>query len=636
MNVYQLTKILSVLDNPVKLKIIDVIYREGPMSLTDVKDRLKLSFSTTFKYLNQLERAGILNCKRTSVKGRPKNIYSVKFFDIRISPDTIADAMKGSESEEKKRSVVVLDWEGRLQNFDLSLLKEIFYNIGASKEMVDAFIKKINQNIYDGISFEEIRNIALSLIDEKASQVAEMRKAIQSTDIFSRKTNFLSILEQKGYHDVIRAHINRDFYIRNIGETYPLTMQHNFSLVLKHGLKIIGIDTKPASTIVSAISHFDTVIDATNKNLADYQQSFDSLNVFLAPFISGLPKTQIEDVAERIIYTQDQLYTVSMIRTLRTTINLELGVPDFLKKQPAYIGGKEVGVLGDFEAEAEQLLNAFLSVLKEKGKTFNPKIIIKVRDRKNIPENLADVLNLVYIANLIPKWQTENANYMYDWVRFDSSWKGWKRSFGVPHLQMVTLNLPRIGYLAKNEDEAIELIESQMRIVNKCFLATIESMLSKTFSELNFISKRIGEDKFCHLDDGLCTVGVTGMKELVELLAGDYAENKSLAIKIIKAINKELEKNELVRSGVVEMDFTPVTQSFLKSDSAKFKNAMKKYTGGVDLPLSDEEKIDFMGDLHEILKGGHMCQLKSLNMEKLEKVLKSNVGMVAGKGLDVF
>jgi ribonucleoside-triphosphate reductase len=201
---------------------------------------------------------------------------------------------------------------------------------------------------------------------------------------------------------------------------------------------------------------------------------------------------------------------------------------------------------------------------------------------------------------------------------------------------MVTLNLPRIGYLTKDEDEALELIKNQMRIVNRCFLATMENIVSKTFSELKFISKWIGEDRFCHFDDGLCTVGVTGMKEFVELLAGNYAKNKKLALKVIKTISRELEKNESIRSGVVELDFTPVTQSFLNSDSAKFRNAMKRYTGGVDLPLSDEEKIDFMGDLHEALKGGHMCQLKNLNMEKLDKVLKSNVGMVAGKGLDVF
>jgi len=630
----QLSKFLSALDNPVKLRIVDSIYKEGSLSLTDIRNKLKISFSTAFKYLNQLENAGVLNCKRAVMDGRQKNLYYLAHFDFRFSPETISAMFRGKEESYMKKPVMMLDWEGKLQQFDIGLIEKILYDVGVSEQIASDVVKKINDSLYDGMSFEELRGIVFSVIEEKISTINRTKEVLQSSEIFSKKRNFLNILEDKGLVDIVRAHVNRDFHIRNIGKTYPISIQHNFNFILKHGLKAIGIDTKPAANIIAAISHFDTAIKAVNENLADSQQSFDSLNVFLAPFVCDLSKSQIKQAVERIIYSQDQAYEISDIKTWRTSVILESEVPKFLKRQPAYIRGKEVGVLGDFESESEQLLQMFFDVLKEKGQTLNPKIIIKIRDRKKIPEGVSKILNQVYIANLIPEWQTENANYSFDWTRLDASWKGWRRTLGIPCIQVISLNLPRLGYITNDEDKVLELIAERVELAKKCFLASIENVLGKSYTELNFLSKRVEEEKYCHFDDASCFLGFVGMKELVELIAGDYDENKKLALKIINFINRELKKFENLRAEIVELDYSPVNQSFVRADAVKFKGKKKHYFGGADLPSKDEDKIEFLGDFHKILKGGHMCQLKNLNMELLNKVLKSDVGLVAGKALD--
>jgi anaerobic ribonucleoside-triphosphate reductase/ribosomal protein S25 len=633
-NEEQLSKFLSALDNPVKLRIIDSIYREGSLSLTDVRNKLKISFSTAFKYLNQLESAGVLNCKRTVVNGRQKNLYFLSAFDFRFSPETISGLFREKEVSIMKKPVMMLDWEGKLQKFDIGLIEKILYDVGVSEQIASDIISKINDSLYDGMSFEELRGIIFSVIEEKVSTINRMKEILQSSEILSQKMNFLNILENKGFSEIAKAHINRDIHIRNIGKTYPISVQHNFNFILKHGLKAIGIDTKPASNIISAISHFETVIKAVNENLGDFQQSFDCLNVFLAPLIRDMSKSQIKQAVERIIYSQDQAYTISSTKTWRTTINLEPTVPEFLKKQPAYTRGKEIGVLGDFESEAEQLLRMFFDVLKEKGETINPKIIVKIRDRKKIPEGINQVLNQVYIANLTPEWQTENANYSFDWSRLDASWKGWKRTLGIPCMQMVSLNLPRLGYITKDEDKLLELVAGRVELAKKCLLVSIENILGKTYTELHFLSRRVEEEKYCHFDDASSFLALVGMKELIEIMAGDYVENKKLALKIISSINKQLKRDENLRVEVVELDYSPVSQSFVRADALKFKGNKKNYSGGVDLQMKDDEKIGFLGDFHKVLKGGHMCQLKSLNMELLNKVLKSDIGLAAGKALD--
>jgi anaerobic ribonucleoside-triphosphate reductase/ribosomal protein S25 len=630
----QLSKFLSALDNPVKLRIIDSIYKEGALSLTDIRNKLKISFSTAFKYLNQLESAGVLNCKRTVVNGRQKNLYFLATFDFRFSPATISEMFGGKEAAVAKRHVMMLDWEGKLQEFDVGLVEKILYDVGVSEHIASDVIKKINENLYDGMSFEELRGIVFSVIEEKISTINRMKEILQTSEFLSKRRNFLDILENKGFPEIVKAHVNRDMHIRNIGKTYPISIQHNFNFILKHGLKAIGIDTKPAANIIAAISHFDTLIKAVNENLADFQQSFDSLNVFLAPFVRDLEKSQVKQAVERIIYSQDQAYEISSVKTWRTTINLESSIPEHLKKQPAYVRGKEIGALGDFESEAEQLVEMFFDVLKEKGPTLNPKIVVKIRDRKKIPGKIGQVLNQIYIANLIPEWQTANANYAFDWSRLDASWKGWSRTMGIPCMQIITLNLPRLGYVTKDEDKILELIGERIELAKKCFLVSIENILGKSYTELDFLSKRTDGGKYCHFDDASCFLGLAGMNELIEIIAGDYSDNKKLALKFINFINKELRKPENLRAGVIELDYSPVNESFVRADAVKFKGKKKSYTGGVDLQMKDEEKIEFLGDFHKVLKGGHMCQLKSLNMELLNKVLKSDIGLVAGKALD--
>jgi ribonucleoside-triphosphate reductase len=439
------------------------------------------------------------------------------------------------------------------------------------------------------------------------------------------------MLIEGGYKDIARAHLQKDIHIRNIGDFRPIAFSHNFGLITRYGLKIIGIDTKPPTNTVSLISHFETVIKALNNDLADMQQAFDGINLFLAPFVSNLPRLEIKHVIERIIYSIDQLYLVSGIKSMRVVLNLPTSIPSYLKKCPAYVGGKMAGNLGDYESEVETLLELFMEVLKEKGTTTAPKIIFKIG--KKVPEKIATVLDQVYIANLNPSWQAQSTNYMFDWCRLDSRWKGHKKAIGVPAMQMISINLPRLGYLTKDEDKIYELIRERLRLIKKCFLLSMERIISEIYRKPSFISKRVGTDKYCHFDDGIFLIGIVGLANLIQNLTGDYVGNKDLALKILKFISKE-SKIENIRTGLIEVDFSPYSTAFTRADRYRFGVKEKKYYGGVDTKLEDCEKIKFMGHFHKILSGGHMCQLSKLDMELVQKILKSNVGLAAGKGLN--
>lgn len=89
-----LIKVCRALNHENKLRIIDLIFRKGKKSITDVRNELNLSFSTTHKYLNQLEEAGILFSREIFENKRQKKVYQLNPFVFTLTPKKISEIVK--------------------------------------------------------------------------------------------------------------------------------------------------------------------------------------------------------------------------------------------------------------------------------------------------------------------------------------------------------------------------------------------------------------------------------------------------------------------------------------------------------------------------------------------------------------
>jgi anaerobic ribonucleoside-triphosphate reductase len=111
--------------------------------------------------------------------------------------------------------------------------------------------------------------------------------------------------------------------------------------------------------------------------------------------------------------------------TVFSSINVEMGVPDFLKNTPAIMNGIECGTYGDYNEEAKLILEALCDVLLEGDATGKmhlfPNFIVKLRDNAFKDENkeIMDKLNrlvaeygLPYFINMTADYQGENTNAM--------------------------------------------------------------------------------------------------------------------------------------------------------------------------------------------------------------------------------
>ena len=94
LTINRLNKLCLALNHPLKLEIIDLIFRKKEKSITDVRNELNISFSTAHKYLNLLEKAGILYYITNWKNSRLKKIYFLNAFTIEITPKIISEIVK--------------------------------------------------------------------------------------------------------------------------------------------------------------------------------------------------------------------------------------------------------------------------------------------------------------------------------------------------------------------------------------------------------------------------------------------------------------------------------------------------------------------------------------------------------------
>ncbi|GEM_PF-5541749 len=607
MEVDALFKLIAVLNKEEKIKIFNFLLEKKEATLKEISEVTGVKLSTASKYLKELERAKIVKAERKKKKAS-------KFY-------LGENASKLMPFLQFRKGISVIDEEGRLRLYNFSTLLEEGKKVGIDELFLRKIIHETLSKCYDGVYLLDL----IAILRKKIAEEIEKLRLLSSriTLKFGKEAELLEHIK-KTNPEVARLFFDGVIEIRNIGEPTLISLVHDLDFLIRKGLRPFNIEAKPPTNIHSLLSHIFTLVDACNQELADHQQAIDNFNIYLSPFISNLSDTELKQVCERIIYTFDQMYEVKGVKTHRTVLLLEVDVPKYLEKKPVVIKGKAIGEYKDFSGEAKSLLETLLRIYKQKKKKTNPKIFIKIRNKKQINE-ISEFLDLVYIINEIPGWQGENAVYLYDWVRISGEFKDTSRA---PEIQFCTLNLPRIAYESKEEDTFIERLKD---IIGKV-LRSFDTVIGKIKQAIP--TKRFINPSYVNIKNGISLIGITGMRETIEFLAGKYSENIDLALKMLKEMNKELERTPY-KLGLVEVDFSPITRRFLSS-CRRIGFPLKRMTGGIDLPTDPITKINLLSKLHPFLTGGHLLRVKSLSQEVLDLALKKEVGMITGEALDII
>lgn len=412
------------------------------------------------------------------------------------------------------------------------------------------------------------------------------------------------------------SHLDGTLHIHNLRHfDRPFCQNWDLRMIFRCGLPPGGsshfANSGPANHPIVAFLHAAKWFGIV-QGLFQGGQGYDGFCEFLAPYVRGLSNDEIEQLAQCFIYESNQVYA-ARAQVPFTSIDTAPTISKSLQNIPAVsLGGKLIGVYGDYSDECEKLFIAISKVYEKgdtNGRVFNfPKHEVKIRKEwfeKYIKAYMqimkeASIMGTPYFLNH-PSWLPEQIHsqccrmimqiddegknttkkYCRPLELFDS--EKWYQNMG--SLQAVSINLPRISYLAnKDDNKFFEILETTFKkAVDILFIK--KDLVQKAINEArldllcNQVRSPCSDDKQSLYNINKCsvTIGFIGGNEMARVHTGYQLHEDNTSLLFLRKVLKKLVELCHHYSVLREYDITLWEQPaestsgrFAKLDTEKF------------------------------------------------------------------
>jgi ribonucleoside-triphosphate reductase len=493
-------------------------------------------------------------------------------------------------------------------------IREAVGMIDESVEMVDKYIQELDWQV------KENANMAYSLQGLNHYVTSAVTKKYWLSKVYPKEI-------REAVHD-------GDFHIHNLDTLAPYCMGWDlYDLLIKGFGGVAGkVESKPAKHLRTALGQLVNFFYTLQGESAGAQavSSFDTL---LAPFIryDNLNYTQVKQAMQEFLFNM-AIPTRVGFQCPFTNVTLDINPSPSLAKQPIIIGGlPQRETYGEFQEEMNVLNKAFYEAIIEgdaKGRPFTfpiPTINITkdfVWDDPNL--NLmweaTAKYGVNYFSNFIQSdMKPEDVRSMCCRLRLDNK-ELLKRGGGLfgsnpltGSVGVVTIDLPRIGYLSKTKKEfferlsrAMELSKESLEIKRK---ALEEFMDKGLYPYSKFYLAGVKKMRNQYFGNHFATIGIVGMNEaLLNFLGVDIGslKGKRTAVEILNFMREKLIKYQEATGNLYNLEATPAESTayrLAQKDREKYSDIItagtKKvpyYTNSTHLPVS------YTDDVFEALK----------------------------------
>ncbi len=285
-----------------------------------------------------------------------------------------------------------------------SLILETGASSELAREVADSVEQKILQSGFGEITTSMIRELVdielldrgLSIIHKKHTSLGLPMYDLEQIILNANKENSntthnpesinLTIAEailkefalRKVFsEDVALAHLIGDIHLHDLGFIVrPYCGGHSLEYIKKYGLALPNITStsRPAKHPEVLIGHMVKMASSLQSHYAG-AVGWEAVNIFFAPYLTGLPYERIKQLAQMLIYEFNQLAGARGSQVTFTDFNLYWNVPSHFADTPAVgPGGEHTGkTYSDYEKEAQMFLKGMFEVYLEgdaTGKTF--------------------------------------------------------------------------------------------------------------------------------------------------------------------------------------------------------------------------------------------------------------------------
>ena len=407
-----------------------------------------------------------------------------------------------------------------------------------------------------------------------------------------------------------------------------------------------GLGGVPGKITSSPANHLSTLCNQMVNFLGIMQnewagaQAFSSFDTYLAPFvkIDNLTQKEVKQCVQSFIYgvnTPSRWGTQAPF----SNVTLDWTVPNDLKNLPAIIGGKEMDfTYGDCQKEMDMVNKAFIEIMIEgdaNGRGFqypiptysitrdfnweeteNNKLLFEMTAKYGTP----------YFSNYINSdMEPSDVRSMCCRLRLDlrelrkksGGFFGSGESTG--SIGVVTINMPRIAYLAKDEEDFYKRLDSLMDIAARS-LKTKRTVITKLLENglYPYTKRYLGS-----FSNHFSTIGLIGMNEVglnAKWLRADltHPQTQKFTRDVLNHMRERLSDYQEQYGDLYNLEATPAestTYRFAMHDKEQFPdiitanmNGKPYYTNSSHLPVGYTEDIfsalDIQDDLQTLYTSG--------------------------------
>ncbi|RLA65603.1 MAG: ribonucleoside triphosphate reductase [Epsilonproteobacteria bacterium] len=433
--------------------------------------------------------------------------------------------------------------------------------------------------------------------------------------------------------EVSKAHTEGDYHIHDLSMFSGYCAGWSLRQLLLEGISGVKnkVNSKPAKHLSSVISQMVNFLGIMQNEWAG-AQAFSSFDTYLAPFV------RVDKLDEKTVKQAVQSFIFNMNTPSRwgsqapfTNITLDWTVPKDLKKQKAIVGGVELDFCyEDCQEEMDVINKVFLEVMLEgdaDGRGFsypiptynitrdfnwasaNAELLFKMTAQFGTPyfqnfinSNLdpSDVRSMCCRLQLDKRELRNRGGGLFGADEFTGS------------IGVVTINLPRIGFVAKSKEEVFSQLDKLMNLAKESL--EIKRKLIDTLMAQGLFpySKRFLKN----LDNHFSTIGLNGMNECCLNFLGasiDESRGKEFAEEILEFMRKKLSDYQEETGNLFNLEATPAEGASYRlalKDQERFPGIIqsgddeKFYTNSTHLP------VDYTKDIFQALEHQDSLQTK--------------------------
>jgi len=368
--------------------------------------------------------------------------------------------------------------------------------------------------------------------------------------------------------EIRQAHTEGDLHIHDLNLLSVYCVGWDLMDLLRQGFK--GVEGKVES---SAPKHLRSALGQivnffyTLQGEAAGAQAISNFDTLLAPFVryDRLKYPEVKQALQEFIFNIN-IPTRVGFQTPFTNITLDLNPPSILKDTAVVVGGVErPETYGEFQAEMDLVNRAFAEVMMEgdaKGRVFTfpiPTFNLTADfdwDNPNLEPlwRMTGKYGIPYFSNFINSdMSPEDARSMCCRLRLDNR-ELLKRGGGLfganpltGSIGVVTLNLPRIGYLSDGEADFFARLSRQVRLAAESLI--IKRKVLEQFTDKNlypyskFYLREIKNASGIYWKNHFSTIGIIGMNEAcLNFLGRDIttAEGQRFALRVMDFLREAI------------------------------------------------------------------------------------------------